>query len=90
MSPSNSAPFNPWGYRAYKSRPQWVRLPVDSKLTTDQVKIWWKFTFDLFLLDDRSNVMHPTAEVHAANADANFLEIQKLEDNPENGKAVKN
>jgi hypothetical protein len=34
--------------------------------------------------------MHPTAEGHAANADANFLEIQKLEDNPENGKAVKN
>jgi hypothetical protein len=72
--------FNPWDYRAYKSRPRWIRLPVDSKLTTDQVRIWWKFTFDLFLIDDRSNVMHPTAEGHAANADANFWEIKAIDE----------
>ena len=74
----NWFPFEPSEYRAYKSRPRWIRLPVDSKLTTDQVQVWWKFTFDLFLIDDRSNVMHPTAEGLSATAEANFQKMQEL------------
>jgi hypothetical protein len=38
-----------------------------------------KFRLDLFLEDDRSNIMHPTAEGLTKTADANFKEIQKLE-----------
>ncbi|HEX9929678.1 MAG TPA: hypothetical protein VGB02_14185 [Pyrinomonadaceae bacterium] len=79
-------PSKPWTYRSYKKRGRWVRLPVDSKLTTDQIKTWWRFAFDLDLVDDRSNIMHPTAEGHAAMADANLLKIleQKIKSDKSN------
>lgn len=82
-------PFRPSEYRAYKSRSRWIRLPVDAKLTTDQVFNWWKFkNLDLGLIDDHSNIMHPTAEGHAATAQANFQKIQELEIS-ENAKSLK-
>jgi hypothetical protein len=80
--------FLPWNYKSYEARQRWARLPVDSKLTTDQMrviveKIRWgllkKLRFEWLLEDDRSNIMHPTAEGLARTADANFIEIQKIE-----------
>jgi hypothetical protein len=38
-----------------------------------------KFSIDFLLEDDRSNIMHPTAEGHAKTADANVVEIRRLE-----------
>jgi len=65
----------------YAARTRWIRLPVDAKLTTDQTHtIFENFRLDIFLEDDRSNIMHPTAEGLAKTADENFKEIQKLED----------
>jgi hypothetical protein len=52
-----------------------VRLPVDAKLTTDQVRLHF---IDWLLEDDRSNIMHPTSEGHAAHAEANVEEIRRL------------
>lgn len=72
--------FLPREYRAYETRQRWIRLPVDAKLTTDQLHIIAKrFRLDLGLEDDRSNIMHPTSEGHATNADANFEMIRILE-----------
>jgi hypothetical protein len=72
-------PFDPPQYRPYTSRRRWVRLPMDAKLTTDQMHlILHRFNLDLFLEDDRAMIMHPTAEGHAATADENFKEIQKI------------
>lgn len=73
-------PFDPRDYRAYEARQRWIRLPVDSKLTTDQVHIILKkISLDLLFEDDSSNIMHPTAEGLATHADANFKEIQRQE-----------
>lgn len=72
-------PYDPRDYRPYESRLRWVRLPVDAKLTTDQMRVILnRFNLDLFLEDDRAMIMHPTAEGLAATADENFKEIQKL------------
>jgi hypothetical protein len=75
--------FPPRDYRAYETRARWIRLPVDAKLTTDQVRIPGRrirlnVRVDWVLEDDRSNIMHPTSEGHARNADANFKEIKSL------------
>ena len=70
--------FHPGNYKAYEHRQRLVRLPVDSKLTTDQVEYVWKFRLDLFQ-DETANIMHPTAEGHALSADANLQEIRRLE-----------
>ncbi|MBD0369295.1 MAG: hypothetical protein ICV60_00465 [Pyrinomonadaceae bacterium] len=73
--------FQPREYRAYETRQRWLRLPVDAKLTTDQVHIFAnRFRVDLALEDDRSNIMHPTSEGLATHADANFNTIQMLEE----------
>lgn len=75
--------FLPRQYGAYEKRQRWVRLPVDAKLTTDQVHVFLKkFRIDLGAEDDRSNIMHPTSEGLATNADANFAMIEKLEGKP--------
>lgn len=72
--------FDPRDYRAYETRQRWIRLPVDSKLTTDQMHLVLKrIRLDFFLEDDRSNIMHPTAEGLSKMADANLTEIQKIE-----------
>lgn len=72
--------FDPWDYRAYEKRQRWFRLPVDAKLTTDQMHvILKKFRLDLLMEDDTSNIMHPTAEGHAATALANYQAIMRLE-----------
>ena len=73
------SPFPPRHYKAFEARQRWVRLPVDAKLTTDQVHILWNISFDLLAEDDSSNIMHPTAEALATHADANFREIKRLE-----------
>lgn len=73
-------PFDPRDYKAYDLRQRWIRLPVDSKLTTDQVHIILKkLRIDFLFEDDRSNIMHPTAAGLATHADANFKAIRKLE-----------
>lgn len=74
--------FDPREYKAYETRQRWVRLPVDAKLTTDQVRLPFlgKLGFDLFFKDDTSNIMHPTAEGHAAAADANVTAIRGVEE----------
>lgn len=74
--------FDPWEYRAYETRQRWMRLPVDAKLSTNQVRVLLKLKIDLFLEDDRSNIMHPTAEGLARTADLNVLEIRKIEPIP--------
>jgi hypothetical protein len=71
-------PFEPVKYRAFGTRARWIRLPVDSKLTTDQVLYLGKFKVRFFYIDVRSNVMHPTAEGLAATADANVSEISNI------------
>lgn len=71
-------PYEPWKYNAYASRSRWIRLPIDSKLTADQQRRIWKFSFDFLFEDDRSSVMHPTAEGHANNADANYDVMRRL------------
>jgi hypothetical protein len=70
--------FDPWEYRVYEKRQRWIKLPIDSKLSTDQTHIFRTFSFDLFFEDDRANIMHPTAEGLAAMADANFKAIVDL------------
>ena len=74
--------FDPREYRAYEARRRWIRLPVDAKLTTDQVHLPFlgRFGFDLGFKDDTSNIMHPTAEGHAAAADANVTAIMGVEE----------
>lgn len=67
--------FDPWEYRSYVSRRRWVRLPVDSKMTTDQSHSFFGIPVDFLQEDDRSNVMHPTAEGLALTAQANFNAI---------------
>lgn len=77
-------PFDPTRYKAYASRLRWVRLPVDSKLMTDQMHvILGKLRLDIFLEDDIANIMHPTAEGLSATADANFKVIQTLAASPQ-------
>jgi hypothetical protein len=73
-------PFEPWEYRAYETRQRWMRLPVDAKLSTNQLHIILKrIKIDFALEDDRSNIMHPTAQGLAMTADPNVAEIRKLE-----------
>jgi hypothetical protein len=75
--------FDPRDYRAYETRQRWIRLPVDSKLTTDQMHLVLKtLNQDFFLEDDRSNIMHPTAEGLSKMADANLTEIERIESKP--------
>lgn len=74
--------FSPRDYRAYESRFRWFRLPVDSKLTTDQSHNIGGLRFDLFFEDVTSNVMHPTAEGLARTADLNVAAIRKIEGTP--------
>ena len=72
--------YEPWNYNAYASRARWIRLPIDSKLTADQQRRIWKISIDFLFEDDRSSVMHPTAEGHANNADANYDVMRALLD----------
>ncbi len=73
--------FNPWNYKSYEKRQRWVRLPVDAKLTTDQVLvIAKKIRVDHLLKDDRSNIMHPTAEGLSKTADENLKVIEEFEE----------
>ena len=74
--------FDPRDYPAFTSRFRWFRLPVDSKLTTDQHTRFLGVTFDAVLEDVRSNIMHPTAEGLARTADLNVEEIRKIEPLP--------
>ena len=76
--------FKPREYKAYETRQRWIRLPVDAKLTTDQVRVLGEnlhlnLRLDWALEDDRSNIMHPNSEGLSTMADANFAEIQRLE-----------
>lgn len=72
--------FEPYEYRAYETRQRWMRLPVDAKLSTNQLHIVLKrIKIDFALEDDRSNIMHPTAEGLTMTADLNVVEIRKLE-----------
>jgi hypothetical protein len=70
--------FEPKVYKAYESRLRWIRLPVDSKMTTDQVIELGRLRLRLFYIDATSNVMHPTAQGLAATADANFQAISNI------------
>jgi len=69
-------PFKPWEYRTYESRQRWMRLPVDAKLSVDQRS---GKGIDFAFEDDRSTIMHPTAEGLAETADANVTAINKLD-----------
>jgi hypothetical protein len=71
--------FDPRNYRAYELRARWFRLPVDSKLTTDQEHNFLGLTVDVALEDVRSNIMHPTAEGLAKTADLNVGKINEIE-----------
>ncbi|MBV8855459.1 MAG: hypothetical protein JOZ02_00725 [Acidobacteria bacterium] len=82
--------FDPRDYRPYTTRGRWVRIPVDAKLTTDQMhrilerlrpvlRIHSGISVDLFFEDDTSNIMHPTAEGLAKTADENLKAIKQLE-----------
>lgn len=70
--------FPPSEYKAYESRKRWIRLPIDSKLTTDQVVKLGKFKLRILFIDVTSSVMHPTAEGNSVTADANFREISNI------------
>jgi len=70
--------FDPWLYNPYASRNRWVRLPIDAKLTTDQMHTWGKIKLDVLLEDDRSIIMHPTAQGLSKTADANVEAIQLI------------
>jgi hypothetical protein len=71
--------FDPSLYNPYASRLRWVRLPIDAKLTTDQMHTFWgKINIDILLEDDRSIIMHPTAQGLAKTADANVEAIQLI------------
>jgi len=70
--------FDPWLYNPYGSRNRWVRLPIDAKLTTDQMHTWGKIKLDVLLEDDRSIIMHPTAQGLSKTADANVEAIQLI------------
>lgn len=68
--------FEPSKYKAYQTRRRWVRLPVDSKLTTDQVIKLGKLDLRILFIDVRSNIMHPTAEGFAVMADECLTKMQ--------------
>jgi len=70
--------FDPSLYNPYGSRLRWVRLPIDAKLTTDQMHTWGKIKLDVLLEDDRSIIMHPTAQGLAKTADANVEAIRLI------------
>jgi hypothetical protein len=70
--------FKPWQYRAYETRQRWMRLPVDAKLTTNMVHVLLGLKIDVALEDDRSNIMHPTAEGLAKTADLNVETIRRI------------
>lgn len=71
--------FDPRDYKPYEARQRWIKLPVDSKLTTDQMHRLLNIPVDVALEDDSSNIMHPTAEALAVHADANLIEIKRIE-----------
>lgn len=70
--------YMPYDYKPYGSRARWVRLPLDSKLVSDQREKLWRFTIDFLFKDDRSSVMHPTAMGHAAMADMNLRKLREI------------
>lgn len=70
--------FKPWQYRAYEKRQRWMRLPVDAKLSTNMVHVLLGLKIDVSLEDDRSNIMHPTAEGLAKTADLNVETIRRM------------
>jgi len=72
--------YDPRDYKAYARRERWIRLPVDSKMTADEQKRFlnW-FSYDLFFLDDRSSIIHPTAAALAVHADANIEQIRQIQ-----------
>ena len=68
---------DPKEYSSYADRGRWIRIPVDSKLTSDQRSHRLGFGADWFLEDITSSIMHPTAEALAFTADANVEAIKK-------------
>jgi hypothetical protein len=71
--------FDPREYRSYAVRQRWIRLPVDSKMTTDQSHTFFGIPVDILQEDDRSNVIHPTAQGLAYTADATFNAIRGIQ-----------
>ena len=73
-------PYNPADYRAYSSRRRWFRTPNDAFMTgnfhvaasllTKALKLETLQWFQLLLASTYSGAFHPTAEGHAAIADA--------------------
>jgi len=68
---------DPREYSSYADRQRWIRIPVDSKLTSDQRSHRLGFGADFFFEDITSSIMHPTAEALAFTADANVEAIKK-------------
>ena len=68
---------DPKEYSSYADRQRWIRIPVDSKLTSDQRTRHLGFSADFFFEDITSSIMHPTAEALAFTADANVEAINK-------------
>jgi len=83
-------PYNPAEFRPYASRQRWFRTPNDAYMTGNfhvagsviqkafkQDTISW---FQLLLASTYSGAFHPTAEGHAAIADAVAVEARKVLD----------
>lgn len=70
--------FKPWNYRVYGERMRWIKIPVDSKLSTDQAHTFRSYSFDLLFEDDYANIMHPTAAALARTADATIDAINGI------------
>ena len=72
-------PANPRDYRPYETRPRWIKVPVDSKLTVDSTLRFLFWDIDYGLEDDWGSIIHPTSEGLARTADANIEAIENLE-----------
>jgi hypothetical protein len=68
---------DPKEYSSYVDRQRWIRIPVDSKLTSDQRSHHLGFGADWFLEDITSSIMHPTAEALAYTAAENVKVIKR-------------
>ena len=73
-------PYNPRDtrYRAYRKKQRWFQLPMDSILMINQTKDFLWFESDLGFSDEKSGIMHPSADGLAVEADANIDAIEYL------------
>ena len=65
-------------YRAYREKQRWVQLPIDSMLMINKTEKFLWFDTDFFFSDEKSGILHPTADGLAVEADENVKVIESI------------